>query len=348
MTMELKVAGEKDTEEWDKLVENSPHGTIFHTWKWLKIAEKHTNSKLYPLIGYRGSEAIGIYPLFLVKKKSIRLIFSPPPKTLLLYLGPAFVNFENLKQSRRESLFTEFQLSVDEFIKSDLRGNYTRIRLSPWLIDSRPLRWCDYEIEPLYTYMINLQGGVDNLWSNLNRKLRVSIEKSKREGVSVELGDAEDLEFLRKALYSRFEEQGLRPEKEYYKDYLSDLYNSFYPQNMKIFIAKRNGERVGGLVVLCYKDWAALWIGIPKTGLKGIYPNDLAQWEAIRWACENGYRFYEEMDAGDDPRLRHFKAKFNPELAVWFSAVKYSSPIFKGLERTARFVYSKLGLGGLT
>jgi len=55
---------------------------------------------------------------------------------------------------------------------------------------------------------------------------------------------------------------------------------------MKIFIAKRNVERVGGLVVLCYRDWAALWIGIPKTSLKGIYPNDLAQWEAIRWACE--------------------------------------------------------------
>jgi len=97
-------------------------------------------------------------------------------------------------------VFTEFQHSIDEFIKSELRGNYTRIRLSPWLIDSRPLRWCGYEIEPLYTYMINLQEGVDGLWGNLNRKLRVSIEKSKRGGVSVELGDREDLEFLRKAL----------------------------------------------------------------------------------------------------------------------------------------------------
>ena len=215
-------------------------------------------------------------------------MFSPPTNTLLLYLRPALLNFDKMKQSGKELVFTELQRSIDEFIKSDLRGNYTRIRLSPWLIDSRPLRWCGYEVEPLYTYMINLREGVDGLWGNLNRKLLVSIEKSKREGVSVELGDQEDLEFLRKALYSRFEEQGLRPEKEYYKDYFSDLYNSFYPQNMKIFIAKRNGERVGGLVVLCYKDWAALWIGIPKTSLREIYPNDLAQWEAIRWACEQG------------------------------------------------------------
>ena len=152
----------------------------------------------------------------------------------------------------------------------------------------------------------------------------------------MEMGDAEDLEFLRESLYSRFEEQGLKPEKEYYKDYLFELYDAFYPQNMKIFIAKYREERVGGLVVLCYKDWAALWIGIPKISLKGIYPNDLAQWEAIKWACENGYRFYEEMDAGDDPRLRHFKAKFNPEPVPWYSAVKYSSFVFKCMEKIFR------------
>ena len=343
--MELKIAKNEDSETWNNIVENSPQGTIFHTWEWLKIAEKHTNSKLYPVIGYKGTEPIGIYPLFLVKKKGIRLVFSPPPRTLLLYLGPAFTNFQKLKQSRRETLFTEFQAAVDEFIRSELRGNYTRIRTPPGLLDSRPLKWCGYDVDPLYTYFIDLSKGIDFVWSNLNRKLRVSIEKTRREGVSVEIGDKEDLEFLRTSLYSRFEEQGLKPQKEYYKGYLSDLYNAFYPQNMKVFIAKLHEERVGGLVVLCYKNWSALWIGIPKTNLKGIYPNDLAQWEAIRWACEQGFRYYEEMDAGDDPRLRHFKAKYNPELVPWYSAVKYSSLLFKGIETLIRFVYDKFRPG---
>jgi len=347
MPIEIKVAGNDDAALWDRLVGSSPHGTIFHTWKWLKIAEKHTNSKLYPIIGYKGTEPIGVYPLFLIKKRGVKLVFSPPPKTLLLYLGPAFVNFQKLKQSVRESLFVEFQAEVDEFIASELRGNYVRVRTSPWLLDSRPLRWAGYEVEPLYTYMIDLTKGVEHVWSNLNRKLRVSIEKTRREGVSVEMGDKEDLEFLRNALAARFEAQGFKPQKDYYKAYLHDLYETFHPQNMKIFIAKHGGERVGGLVALCYKDWAALWIGVPKTDLKGIYPNDLALWEAIKWACEHGFKYYEEMDAGDAPRLRHFKAKFNPELAVWFSAVKYSSLVFKGLEKAVRAVYNRFGLGGL-
>ena len=348
MNIEVRKVEKERIEDWNKVANSSPHSTLFHTWEWLKIAEKQTNSKLYPLIGYKGTEPIGIYPLFLIKKKGVKLVFSPPSNALLLYLGPAFLNFDRMKQSRRESLFTDFQTEVDEFITSELKGNYTRIRIAPGLLDSRPLRWSGYEVDPFYTYVIDISKGVDYVWTGLNRKLRVSIEKTKREGVSVEMGDKEDLEFIRSSLATRFEEQGFKPRKDYYKAYLADLYNAFYPENMNIFVAKYKGERVGGLVVLYYKDWSALWIGIPKTELKGIYPNDLAQWEAIKWACEHGFKFYEEMDAGDDPRLRHFKAKFNPELAPWFSATKYSSPVFKVLERTTRFVYNKFGLGGLT
>jgi lipid II:glycine glycyltransferase (peptidoglycan interpeptide bridge formation enzyme) len=347
MSLELQIADEKEAEEWKKIVDNSSQGTIFHTWAWLKIVEKQTKSVLYPLIGYKGTEPIGVYPLFLVKKSGIKLVFSPPSNALLLYMGPAFVNFDKMKQSRKESLFTEFQTDVDEFIKSELKANYVRIRTAPGLVDSRPLRWNGYEVEPLYTYMIDLTKGVDYAWNGLNRKLRTSIERSKREGVEVKMGDKEDLEFIRVSLYRRFEKQGLRPQKEYYKNYLSELFNAFYPENMKIFVANYKGEKVGGLVVLYYKEWSALWIGIPKTELKGIYPNDLAQWEAIKWSCEHGFKYYEEMDAGDDPRLRHFKAKFNPESAIWFSAVKYSSPIFKGLDKTTQYLYNKLKMGRL-
>ena len=338
MTIELRIAKKDDIEEWNRLVERSPHGTIFHTWNWLKVVEEYTNCKLYPIIGYKGTTPVGVYPLFYSKKGFVRLVFSPPPKALLLYLGPVFTDYNKLKQSRRESLFTEFQTEVNKFIASELGANYIRVRTSPGLLDSRPLKWTGYEVQPLYTYVIDLTKGVEGLWKELNRKLRVSIERSRREGVTVEIGGKEDLEYLRRALYSRFKEQGLKPQKDYYKNYLYNLYELYHPENMKVFIARYNEERVGGLVVLCYKDWSALWIGIPKTDLTGIYPNDLAQWEAIKWACEQGYKYYEEMDAGDDPRLRHFKAKFNPELVPWYSAVK-CSPWLRIAEKIVKTVF---------
>jgi len=76
-----------------------------------------------------------------------------------------------------------------------------------------------------------------------------------------------------------------------------------------------------------------LWVGIPKSDLVGISPNALIQWEAIKWAHAHGLRFYEEMDAGDDPRLRYFKSKYNPELVIWYSATKYSSIVYQAGEK---------------
>jgi len=347
MEVELKIAKNEDSEEWDKLVENSPHGTIFHTWKWLKIAEKHTNSKLYPIIGYKGTKPVGIYPFFLIRKKGVKLLFSPPPKTLLLYLGPTFSDFQKLKQSMKESLFMEFQTEVDNFITSKLKGNYIRIRTSPGLLDSRPLRWAGYHVEPLYTYVMDLTKGTDNIWNGFNKELRRNINKAQKEDIKVEEGSKEEIYIINELLRQRFEEQGYRSSKDYYRSYLSDVYEAFYPQNLRIFVAKYSGEIITGQIAICYSDKISLWAGSPKTNILRGTPNDLLQWEIIKWACKHGFRQYEIMDAGDDPRLRHFKAKFNPELVPWYSAVKYSSPIFKGLERTARFVYSKLGPGRL-
>jgi hypothetical protein len=81
-----------------------------------------------------------------------------------------------------------------------------------------------------------------------------------------------------------------------------------------------------------------LWVGIPKTGLVGISANDLIQWEAIKYAQMIGLDYYEEMDAGDDPRLRYFKSKYNPELVVWYAATKYSSFIYKIGEKAFQFL----------
>lgn len=336
MTVEIKICNESDIEKWNDVVFSSPHGTLFHTWKWLKIVEKHTHSILYPLMAYKGTTLIGIYPVFLEKKGFVKLAFSPPPKAYLLYLGPVIPGYEDFKQDRKESIFMQLQDGVDRFLFSELKSKYVRIRTSPGLYDSRPLRWAGYQIEPLYTYRINLAKGADHVWEQFDRKLRVDINKAVREGVRVEEGNKEDLEFILGSLSRRFKEQGSRTSD--YSKYLSELYDEFHPGNMKIFIAKYMGEKVGGMISLFYKDVMYLWVGVPKTDLKGISPNDLAQWEAIKWACDNGFKYYEEMDAGDDPRLRYFKSKYNPELFIWYTAVKHSSYVYKIIENLTELI----------
>ena len=60
MSVEVMIA-EDEEQNWDSLIASSPFGTIFHTLGWLRIAEKYTKSKLYPLIGMKGDNICLLY-----------------------------------------------------------------------------------------------------------------------------------------------------------------------------------------------------------------------------------------------------------------------------------------------
>jgi hypothetical protein len=330
MTIELKLTQETNSSEWDKVVSSSPHGTIFHTWKWLKIVEKYTGTTFYPLTAYRGTNIVAIYPIFVQKKGFIHIALSPPPHAYLLYLGPVMVGYEKKKLEKKEDTFVQLQRAVDTFLFQDLKCKYSRIRLSPGLSDSRPLRWCGYTVEPLYTYRTNLGTGLEEIWNQFDRKVRANIDRAVQEKVVIREGKKEDLVLIENEISRRRKEQGFREIDHY--NYLNDLFEN-YPEHMKIFLAEYQSKFAGGVVALVYGDTMYLWIGMAKTGLKSIYPNDLLQWEAMKWAARNGITWFESMDGGANRRLTSYKSKWNPEIVIWYSAVKHSSIIYEMGER---------------
>ena len=77
--IKVKVSDKKGLEVWDKIVDSSEMGTIFHKLDWLKAVEKHTKSTFYPLIGYEGREIVCLFPVFYKKRAFVKMAFSPPP-----------------------------------------------------------------------------------------------------------------------------------------------------------------------------------------------------------------------------------------------------------------------------
>jgi hypothetical protein len=317
-------------------VAQSPHGTVFHRWEWLRLAEQQTASTLYPFIVKKTDEIKALYPFF-VKRKPVTMALSPAPRSLLLYLGPVIPGYETMKQSKKERTFSDVQETVDTYLYGDLRCKFVRIRTAPGLEDSRPMRWAGYDPDTLYTYRINLSEGPDAIWKRFDRKLRVDINRAIREGVSVSEGDEDDLDYILTSLTRRYKEQGIENPSDY-STYIYSLCHDAVPDNFRIFIAKYRNERVGGMIAPHSDRVLYVWTGIPKSVLKGISPNDLVQWEAIKWACSQGMSWYEIMDAGANERLRFFKAKYNPELRIWYSNAKYSSEFYRFGEKCGRIV----------
>lgn len=338
MSVNIKIANPQDNKLWNNVVESSPHGTIFHRWEWLKLAEVQSKTKFLPVMIFQGSNLLALYPVFIQKKGPIYLAFSPPPHTYMLYLGPILVGYEGMKQDKKENLFLKVQKEFDKLIFSELNCKYARIRTAPGLFDSRPLLWSGYRVEPYYTYAIDLTKGIDAVWGDFDRKLRVDINKAYREKVFIKEGNREDLSFILSLLSRRFIQQGYKPLD--YLPYLDGLYGTFQNHHMKIFLGCQGGDILSGLIALFDKDRVYLWTGIPKNKSGGVPVNDLIQWEVIKWAAEHGYRWYEEMDSGDDRRLTQFKSKYNPNLQIWFSAERYSSSVFSLLSSMVRYLRS--------
>ncbi len=329
MKFEIHVAQDNEAGLWDQINDSSAHGSPFHTWKWLKIAERHSNSKLVPIIGFRDDEPLGIFPLFFGKKYFVRFVFSPPPRTALLYLGPVLANYDNLRQERKEYFFSEFQSRVDQYITDSLSPGYTYIALPYGLSDPRPFKWSGYSIGQTYDYSTNLNGSIDDVWLRFKPKLRKDIDRAERKGIHAEEGGKKELEIIYDLLVERYREQNRVVKVP--KNYLFDLHDTF-PQNMKIFVAKSDDQIITGSVEILHRDALLSWIGSPKPkDEKYQSPNEVLTWEIMKYSYEHGLKKNIQLGTAGNERLSKYYSKFNRDLNVRFTAKK-TTPVTKIME----------------
>ena len=185
--MALTIAKLDSTTEkaWNDLVVSSSFGTLFHTVEWLRVVEKQTNAEYLPLMFYKGTQLIAIYPVFLQKQGPVKVALSPPSRSYMLYLGPVIADYESMKQDKKESTFIQVQEEMDNYIFKIKGCKVARVRSSPGLYDSRPLRWSGYTVDPFYTYRIDLNKSIDCIWDRFDKSVRRMINQSKQEGVTV-------------------------------------------------------------------------------------------------------------------------------------------------------------------
>lgn len=324
MTLEIRIVQNKDAQEWDSFVEQSSYGTLFHHWGWLEAVKRHTGSTLVPLMATRNGLPVGVVPLFFQKKGFFRMVFSPPPHAGLFYLGPVLAGAGKDRQDHWEMDYQDFHQAVEEVIRTDLNPDYTSIALPPALTDPRPYSWSGYSVEPRYDYVTDLIPGEEALYSLLSKKQRQDINRSKKRGVSVDIGGKEEYVAVLDLMEDRYQAQD-KP-TTIPRQYFLDLYDIF-KENFVVFTARFEDEIVTGLIDIQYKGCTSSWIGNPKPrgGSNLGSPNLLVGWEAIRHACQNHCTSYITLSAAGNERLhRYYSSQFDPALKIRFHAKKMS------------------------
>jgi len=327
----LTVAIITDRDAWETFIDESSCGLLFHRWDYLRITERHTGYALLPYGIYRGEELIAVCPLFWKQANGVSVVLSPPPmQAVIPYLGVVMGReYATAKQSKRESTLQVMADGLREAIR-DLSPNYLSITFAPGFHDVRRFIWDGYRTGLHYSYTIDLTPPLETLWANLNGKLRTSLRKFEKGGYHLEEGD--NLTPFYETVRQRFS----RPEMNIpmiSRDYFEDIFRA-YPDHVHVYyLYDRDGDLKGVGTTQEYKRYT-LWVGGPR--IEGTSANEYLQWSLLRDAKEKGFPEFENTGA-NNPNLNLHKAKYNPDLSIFFDVSRKD-----GVGRVAEWAYSHI------
>jgi hypothetical protein len=234
---------------------------------------------------------------------------SPPPiHTQMWYLGPAFdPSVRALKATAREKVLNQVTDEVCREIDT-IAPNFVYIVTVPNFIDVRSFIWKEYGEQLRFTYAIDLERSLDEIWASFTRRCRQGIKYVGAH--SPEIRQTNDVSALLDLWRPRFSELGMQVPL-LSDSYLKELVATF-PQEMTVYIVSIDGELATATACcVMQKERYGYWIG-NVNARKDLSVTDYLIWEVAQRAKSEGFK---KLDLGEvDARLSPYKAKFDPVL----------------------------------
>jgi len=322
-----------DKKLWDRFVENSPQGTLFHTWDFLKIVERHSGSQLVPYAVFSGTKLRCIFPFFMTRRLGLTVMRSPPPDAQIPYLGPAFdPSVAGLKAHKKAKILQQVTDDVCKEIDK-INPNYVSFNTVPNFIDVRTFEWKNYKVQLGFTYAIGLEKPIEQIWSGFGHTCKNGIKHV--SALSPHVEQTHDVSLVLGMWRERRKERGER--QNLFSDrYLEELAAAF-PQRVVVHSVSIDGK-IAGAIACCVlrEDRYAYWIG-NVNARRDLSTNEFLVWGVIQHAKSEGFKTLDMIGAWPQP-LSSFKSKFDPMLEPYCYVYKADA-----LGKIALFIDSKLG-----
>lgn len=164
-------------------------------------------------------------------------------------------------------------------------------------------------LKPYRTFLLNLDPPLEELRKNLAKKWRYNLKKAEKNIHTIESNSTvESFEHFTK-LYKPF-----RMKKQFNVDLGPDFFKEVQKlipesERFRVALCEQDGELVSGHVSSQLGDTA---VNLFRANAKGALSNRVSyriQWDGVRNACENGFRFYDlgGIDPESNPGVYSFK-----------------------------------------
>ncbi len=146
-----------------------------------------------------------------------------------------------------------------------------------------------HSIQPPRTILVDLRGDEDEILARMKQKTRYNIKLSSKRGVSVH--SSKDLELFHNLLKTTGERDRFGVHS---LAYYQSCYDLFYPQRAcELLLAEYEGRPLAALMVFARGNRAWYFYGASNNEHRELMPAYLLQWEAMRWARQQGCQVYD-------------------------------------------------------
>ncbi|MFC2001680.1 lipid II:glycine glycyltransferase FemX [Chloroflexota bacterium] len=315
MNFEIRPLSESEFAAWDELVEKSPEGTLFHNTFWLKASGER-----FVIYGYfKGGELFAGIPVSYTSSFKIKVAGLP---LLTPYFGVVLKGRET-KYVQRMSQDKEIVGELVRRLKKDFNAGL--VHLIPGWVDLQPFIWEGLIPGIRYTYIIDLNMELEQIWGAMNDKRRNDIRKAEKDGIRVVAGDNFE------TTYSLVEKTFARQERTVAFKQAALRYNEALAarNQCRAFLAKNGQDEPIAAVYIVWDSRRSYYL------LGGYDPDSshhgasaLAMWEAIKFTKEElglgGFDFEGSMV----PQIEQFFRKFGGRLTPYYT-VSWSRPYLK-------------------
>lgn len=181
------------------------------------------------------------------------------------------------------------------------------------------------------SYVLDLEADPEKVDKRFHHSVRRGIQQAKKRGVVVRVAKSEDdlKEFYRLNVATR-QKLGVLPQP--YAFFKAIFRHVILQRLGLLFIAEWERKVIGGVLFLTHKDTIYYKFNASIENYLHKRPNHLLIWEAIRYACTEGYNYFDfGRCSAEEEGLRTFKERW---AAKEIDLPYYYYPAVKGVTTT--------------
>ncbi len=308
----LRIVSHVDIDRWEAFL-STVSSTVYHTPQWKQLLEKALGYTPFYLFALNDSdEIVGFLPLFKVKSLTPGSRMCSVPMSHLC--GP-------LGTAETKNLLLSHAIELNNRGKS----KYLEIRESA---ESSLFR----DINNFSTYILNLDPEPQNVWKKLDKgSVRWAIKKAEKIGVTVEASSkVESLKIFYELNCLTKRKIGVPCHPWSFFKILFEVFG----ENVKLFLAKKGEQVIGGGVFLYYGEYVLYAYGAADPKELKNYPYNAFIWQCIKNACIMNYKYFDfGRTSYSDKGLENFKKNWGTTEKKLFYSFYPNDADEKGVDR---------------